>query len=124
MKYRIGEFIFADDPVIINEGRDTIELVVNNTGDRSIQVCSHYHFFEENIALRFDREKAFGYHLDIPAGNAIRFEPGEDRKVTLVPYKGDENLYGFMGMTMGNVHDPELRKAAVEKMNAKVKECE
>lgn len=122
MKYRIGEFIFADDPVIINEGRDTIELVVNNTGDRAIQVCSHYHFFEANIALRFDREKAFGYHLDIPAGNAIRFEPGEDRKVTLVPYKGDENLYGFMGMTMGNVHDPELRKAAVEKMNAK--ECE
>ena len=55
---------------------------------------------------------------------AIRFEPGEDRKVTLVPYKGDENLYGFMGMTMGNVHDPEVRKAAVEKMNAKVKECE
>ena len=122
MKYRIGEFIFADDPVIINEGRDTIELVVNNTGDRSIQVCSHYHLFEANIALRFDREKAFGYHLDIPAGNAIRFEPGEDRKVTLVPYKGDENLYGFMGMTMGNVHDPELRKAAGEKMNAK--ECE
>ena len=119
MKYRVGEFIFADDPVIINEGRDTIELVVNNNGDRSIQVCSHYHFFEANIALRFDREKAFGYHLDIPAGNAIRFEPGEDRKVTLVPYKGDENLYGFMGMTMGNVHDPELRKAAVEKMNAK-----
>lgn len=124
MKYRVGEFIFADDPVIINEGRDTIELVVNNTGDRSIQVCSHYLFFEANIALRFDREKAFGYHLDIPAGNAIRFEPGEDRKVTLVPYKGDENLYGFMGMTMGNVHDPEVRKAAVEKMNAKVKECE
>lgn len=74
--------------------------------------------------MRFDREKAFGYRLDIPAGTAIRFEPGEERKVTLVPYKGKENLYGFMGATMGNVHDPEVKKAAIEKMNAILKECE
>ncbi len=124
MDYQIGQIIFADEPIIINEGKETIELIVNNTVDRSIQVCSHYHFFEANIALKFDRRKAFGCHLDIPAGNAVRFEPGEDKKVTLVPFKGDGNLYGFMGMTMGNIHDPEVKKAAIEKMNAKVKECE
>lgn len=124
MKYQIGQIIFAKDPIVINEGRETIELIVNNTGDRSIQVCSHYHFFEANMALRFDREKAFGYHLDIPAGNAVRFEPGEDKKVVLTRYKGNENLYGFMGMTMGNIHDPEIRDTAIEKMNRKVKECE
>lgn len=124
MQYQIGQIIFADDPIVINENRETIELIVDNTGDRPIQVCSHYHFFETNIALRFDREKAFGYHLDVPAGNAVRFEPGEQKKVTLVPYKGEQNLYGFMGMTMGNVNDPEVKKAAIEKMAAKLKECE
>lgn len=124
MSYQVGQIIFADDPVIVNEGLNTIEMIVTNSGDRSIQVCSHYHFFEANIALKFDREKAFGYRLDIPAGTAVRFEPGEDKRVTLVPFKGAGNLYGFMGMTMGNVNDPEVKKAAVEKMNAKVKECE
>lgn len=124
MDYKVGQIIFADDPITVNEGLDTIELVVNNSGDRTIQVCSHYHFFEANIALKFDREKAFGYRLDIPAGTAIRFEPGEDKKVTLVPYKGAGNLYGFMGATMGNVNDPQVKKAAIEKMNAIVKECE
>ena len=124
MKYQIGEIIFADDPIVVNEGLPKIDLIVINSGDRTIQVCSHYHFFEANTALKFDREKAFGYRLDIPAGTAIRFEPGEERKVTLVPYKGKENLYGFMGVTMGNVHDPGVKKAAVEKMNAILKECE
>ena len=124
MKYKIGQIIFADDPIIINEGLETTEVVVSNSGDRTIQVCSHYHLFEANTALKFDREKAFGYRLDIPAGTAIRFEPGEEKKVTLVPYKGDENLYGFMGVTMGNVHDPEVKKAAIEKMTAILKECE
>lgn len=124
MSYKIGEIIFADDPIIVNEGRDTIELVVSNTGDRPIQVCSHYHFFETNLALKFDREKAFGYHLDVPAGTAVRFEPGEDHKVRLVTYAGAQNLFGFMGMTMGNVNDPEVRRVAIEKMNEKLKECE
>ena len=92
MDYQVGQIMFADEPVVINEGLETVELIVSNSGDRTIQVCSHYHFFEANIALKFDREKAFGYRLDIPAGTAIRFEPGEDKKVTLVPFKGD--LYG------------------------------
>lgn len=124
MKYQVGQILFAEDPVVINEGRDTVELIVNNTGDRSIQVCSHYHFFEANISLRFDREKAFGYRLDIPAGTAVRFEPGENKKVKLVPYRGNEILYGFMGMTMGDIHDPEIKRAAIENMAAKVRECE
>jgi len=124
MKYQIGQIIFAEDPVIINDQRDTVTLTVNNTGDRSIQVCSHYHFFEANLALKFDREKAFGYHLDIPAGMAVRFEPGEDREVTLVTYAGDQNLYGFMGCTMGNVKDPDVKKRAVAKLNEYMKECE
>lgn len=124
MDYQVGQIMFADEPVVINEGLETVELIVSNSGDRTIQVCSHYHFFEANIALKFDREKAFGYRLDIPAGTAIRFEPGEDKKVTLVPFKGDRNIYGFMGMTMGNADDPEVKKAAFERMAAKVKECE
>ena len=124
MEYKIGQIIFADDMITVNDGRDTVELVVNNSGDRVIQVCSHYHFFEANIALKFDREKAFGYRLDVPAGTAVRFEPGEDKRVRLVPYGGKGNLYGFMGMTMGNIHDPEVRNAAIERMKAKEKECE
>lgn len=124
MKHQIGEMIFAADPVIVNKDKKTVSLIVNNGGDRSIQVCSHYHFFEANIALKFDREKAFGYRLDVPAGTAVRFEPGEDREVTLVEIGGEGNVYGFMGMTMGNIHDSEVKKAAVEKMKAKEKECE
>lgn len=124
MSYKIGQIIFAGDSITINEGLPTTELVVVNSGDRTIQVCSHYHFFEANTALKFDREKAFGLRLDIPAGTAIRFEPGEEKKVTLVPYKGKETLYGFMGATMGNIRDPQVKKAAVEKMNAILKECE
>ena len=124
MEYKIGQIIFADDMITVNDGRDTVELVVNNSGDRVIQVCSHYHFFKANIALKFDREKAFGYRLDVPAGTAVRFEPGEDKRVRLVPYGGEGNLYGFMGMTMGNIHDPEVRNAAIERMKAKEKECE
>ena len=93
MEYKIGQIIFADDMITVNDGRDTVELVVNNSGDRVIQVCSHYHFFEANIALKFDREKAFGYRLDVPAGTAVRFEPGEDKRVRLVPYGDDNGKY-------------------------------
>lgn len=124
MSNHIGEILFAEEPIVVNKDKKTIKIVVNNSGDRSIQVCSHYHFFEANIALKFDREKAFGYRLDVPAGTAIRFEPGEDREVTLVELGGEGNVYGFMGMTMGNVHEPETKKRAVEKMKRKEKECE
>ena len=124
MGYQIGQIIFADDPVIVNEGKETIELVVSNTGDRPVQVCSHYHFFEVNYALEFDREKTFGYHLDVPAGTAVRFEPGEEHKVSLVKYSGEQHLYGFKGLTMGDVNDPAVKAAALEKLADALKERE
>lgn len=120
MKYSVGEIIFAKDPIEINSGRSVKKLIVTNTGDRTIQVCSHYHFFESNKALRFDREEAFGLHLDIPAGSAIRFEPGEDKEVVLTEYAGDGNLYGFLGWTMGNIHDPEVKEKAIARMKAEM----
>ena len=124
MSYQIGQIILADEPIIVNEGKESIELIVSNTGDRAIQVCSHYHFFEVNYALKFDREAAFGYHLDVPAGTAVRFEPGEEHKVALVKYSGKQHLYGFKGLTMGDVNDPDVKKAALEKLADAMKESE
>ena len=116
MDYKIGQIIFRDEDVIINAGREAIELTVRNTGDRTIQVCSHYHFFECNDALVFDRDRAYGMRLDIPSGNAVRFEPGEDKKISLVPFGGSRELYGFAGKTMGKLDDPEVRKAALARI--------
>jgi urease beta subunit len=121
MKYQIGEIILKDDPIIINEGKETVEIFVTNNGDRCIQVCSHYHFFETNFALAFDREKAFGKRLDIPSGTAVRFEPGEEKKISLVPFAGDKKVIGFKGLTMGDVTDPVVKKAALSKMEQLLK---
>ena len=118
MKHAVGEIVFADDLIEINEGRPVTKIIVTNTGDRTIQVCSHYHFFEANNALKFDRESAFGLHLDIPAGSAIRFEPGEDKEVALTTFAGEGNLYGFQGWTMGNIHDPKVKERAIARMKA------
>ena len=96
-----GEVIPADGEIELNAGRDTVTLSVANTGDRPIQVGSHYHFFETNPALRFEREKARGLRLNIPAGTAVRFEPGQTREVELVAYAGDRHVYGFRGQIMG-----------------------
>jgi urease subunit beta len=97
-----GEIITAKKPdIVLNEGAETVTLLVANTGDRPIQVGSHYHFFETNPALSFDREKARGMRLDIAAGTAVRFEPGQNRTVTLVPYRGDRNMWGFRQNVMG-----------------------
>lgn len=93
----------ADGEIILNEGRATVTLTVSNTGDRPIQVGSHYHFYETNAALAFDREQARGMRLDIAAGTAVRFEPGQTREVTLVAYAGDRKVYGFRGQVMGAV---------------------
>lgn len=120
MKYEIGEIILADGDIEVNAGKPTIELIVNNTGDRTIQVCSHYHFFEANKALKFDREKAYGMRLDLPSGNAFRFEPGEDKKVTLIPFGGDRIVTGFAGFTMGKLDDPKVKEKAMKKMKAVV----
>lgn len=116
MNYKVGEIIFKDEQITINENKKAVEITVNNEGDRSIQVCSHYHFFESNLALKFDREKAFGMRLDIPSGTAVRFEPGEDKKVSLVPYGGKRKVIGFMGVTMGEADDVKVKASALEKM--------
>ncbi|WP_457572933.1 urease subunit beta [Desulfolithobacter sp.] len=85
----------------LNAGRETLRLAVANTGDRPIQVGSHYHFFETNAALVFEREPTRGFRLNIPAGTAVRFEPGQSREVELVAYGGDRRIYGFQGLVMG-----------------------
>jgi urease subunit beta len=98
-----GELKIAAGEIEINKGRRTVKLEVTNTGDRPIQVGSHYHFFETNDALRFDRDKAYGCRLNIAAGTAVRFEPGQSRTVALVELAGDRIIYGFQGKVMGRL---------------------
>ncbi len=96
-----GELFVEPGEIEINAGRPVVVLSVANTGDRPIQVGSHYHFYETNSALAFPREQARGMRLDIPAGTAVRFEPGQTREVALVPYAGTRTVYGFRGAIMG-----------------------
>jgi urease subunit beta len=98
-----GEMFIADGDIELNNGRKTVTLMVANTGDRPIQVGSHYHFFETNPALRFERRRARGMRLDIPAGTAVRFEPGQTREVTLVALAGKRTVYGFRQDVMGKL---------------------
>jgi urease subunit beta len=97
----VGGYVLADAPVEINVGRPRLTLTVRNTGDRPIQVGSHFHFFEVNRALDFDRPQAFGHRLDIPAGTAVRFEPGDEKHVTLVPFAGKRRVHGFNNLVDG-----------------------
>lgn len=96
-----GEVLLKRGAIELNRRCPTVTLTVANSGDRPVQVGSHYHFFEANAALRFDRDKARGFRLDIPAGSAIRFEPGQTREVVLVPYRGLRRVHGFNGDVMG-----------------------
>jgi urease subunit beta len=98
-----GEMMAAPGEIELNAGRETITLSVENTGDRPIQVGSHYHFFETNSSLRFDRAQSRGFRLDIPAGTAVRFEPGQSRTVNLVAYGGLRRVFGFQGKIMGDL---------------------
>ena len=98
-----GEIFTVDGTIELNQGAATVTLRVANTGDRPVQVGSHYHFFETNAGLRFDRDKARGMRLDIPAGTAVRFEPGQTREVTLVPLSGKREVYGFRQAVMGKI---------------------
>ncbi|MEF1309139.1 urease subunit beta [Vibrio mytili] len=98
-----GEYILGDAPIALNKGRRTEKLAVINHGDRPIQVGSHYHFFETNPALDFEREKAKGMRLNIAAGTAVRFEPGQTRNIELVEIEGSKTIYGFRGEIMGKV---------------------
>ena len=110
-----GEILLAEGDIIALHGRQTIEVIVANTGDRPIQVGSHCHFFEVNRALRFDREQAYGFRLLVPAGTAVRFEPGEEKRVTLVAFGGKRIAYGVNGLTNGRLDDPEVRARAMAK---------
>ena len=103
-----GEMTPGREEIIINEGRNTYTLKVTNTGDRAIQVGSHFHFFEVNKALKFDREKAYGTHLDIASGTSVRFEPGEEKEVDLVMVGGTERIFGFNGLTEAQINEDTL----------------
>ena len=111
-----SHYIPADEPIEINSGRPTATLLVWNTGDRAIQVGSHFHFFEVNRALSFDRETAYGMRLDIPAGTAVRFEPGDRKEVTLVAVGGTRRILGLNGLTSGSLDSADVRKQALEAM--------
>jgi urease beta subunit len=101
-----GEYLLTEGDIIANAGRRTLELEIANTGDRPIQVGSHFHFFEVNRALRFNRGAAFGMRLNIPAGTAVRFEPGDSKKIMLVEIGGAKHVFGLNGLTSGPVDEP------------------
>ncbi len=98
-----GELLIDDGDIELNKDRETVTVRVANTGDRPIQVGSHYHFYETNSALQFDRELSRGYRLNIPAGTAVRFEPGQEREVELVAYAGERKVFGFNAAIMGSL---------------------
>jgi len=98
-----GEMIVSAGEIELNADRPTVRILVGNTGDRPIQIGSHYHFYEANEALEFNREQAKGMRLDIPAGTAVRFEPGDEREVQLVPFVGTREVYGFNGKVNGEL---------------------
>ena len=111
-----AHYIPPHEPVEINAGRPTVTLLVWNTGDRAIQVGSHFHFFEANRALRFDREASYGMRLDIPAGTAVRFEPGDRKDVTLVAIGGARRVHGLNGLANGSLDSPGVRAGALADM--------
>jgi len=110
-----GEVIVAKGEITLNVGRDAVKLKVANTGDRPVQVGSHYHFYETNAALAFDRNAALGRRLDIPAGTAVRFEPGQSRQVTLIPYAGKRVVKGFNAKVQGKLPGKAARKKIKKK---------
>lgn len=110
-----GEYLIDGPEIELNKGRESIVLKVNNTGDRPIQIGSHYHFFEVNRALVFDRVKAYGMRLDLASGTAVRFEPGDVKEVRLIPYGGRRVVYGFNGLVMGRLDDPYTRETSIKR---------
>lgn len=107
-----GEFLPREGDIELNEGREATRVTVANTGDRPVQVGSHFHFFEVNKALEFDRGKAYGMRLDIPAGSSVRFEPGDEKEVELVKIEGRRIVHGFNGLTEGALDDPDVKEEA------------
>ena len=111
---KIGEIIPLDREITLNEGKPTVTVKVANTGDRPIQVGSHFHFFEVNRYLKFDREKAYGFHLDIPSGTSVRFEPGEEKEVQLTAIGGTKRVFGLNDLTRARAAE-DTRKVSMEK---------
>jgi len=107
-----GEYLLGEGDIVANAGRRTVELTVANTGDRPIQIGSHFHFFEVNRALRFDRSLAFGMRLNVPAGTAVRFEPGDEKRVTLVEIAGARRVFGLNALTDGADKEQALARLA------------
>jgi urease subunit beta len=116
-----GELLVDPGEIELNAGRETVRLTVANTGDRPIQVGSHFHFYEVNKALSFDRSQARGMRLDIPAGTAVRFEPGDEREVTLVPFVGSREVYGLNGLVNGALDGKAAQKEGKKKGDKKKK---
>src|SRR5450432_555150 len=116
-----GEYILAEGNIACNVGRPKIKMVVANTGDRPVQVGSHYHFFEVNKQMEFDREKAFGMRLNIAAGTAVRFEPGEEKDVELVAFGGNKKIVGFNNLVDGEINDQNKEQAILKAIQLKFK---
>jgi urease subunit beta len=110
-----GEYFIEDEYITLNSGRKQLTIKVSNTGDRPVQVGSHYHFFEVNKCLEFDREKGYGMRLDIPSGTAVRFEPGEEKEIKLTEFAGNMSIFGLNGLTSGSLADEEVFGKAIEK---------
>lgn len=113
-----GEYLLDGPPIELNKGRPTCTIEVTNTGDRPVQIGAHYHFFEVNRALVFDREAAYGMRLDLPAGTAVRFEPGEARQVQLVALGGQRRVYGGNALVMGPLDDAKRRQESLKRMRS------
>jgi urease subunit beta len=111
-----GEYILGKGKIKCNVGRNTVKVAVVNTGDRPVQVGSHFHFFEVNRQMEFDREKSFGMRLNIAAGTAVRFEPGEEKEIELVEFGGKRSIHGFNSLANGSVVNEEIKKEAVQKL--------
>ena len=111
-----GEYILGKDAIECNVGRKTVKITIVNTGDRPVQIGSHFHFFEVNRQLDFDRGKSLGMRLNIPAGTAVRFEPGEEKEVELVAFGGEQKLYGFNNLVNGVVNSNKANQAAMKKI--------
>jgi urease beta subunit len=112
-----GEYLLDGPDLELNAGRATVTLRVNNTGDRPVQVGSHFHFFEVNRALVFERERVYGMRLDLPAGTAVRFEPGEIKEVRLVELGGQRVVHGLNGLVRGPLDDPDVRRQALQRLH-------
>ena len=110
-----GEIVAEKGEIEINKNRKKISIIAKNTGDRPIQIGSHYHFFETNKELDFDRKKSFGFRLDIPAGTAVRFEPGEEKEITLTEFGGEKAIFGLNDLTNGSLEDKKIKEKAINK---------